>query len=123
VGGGDVDASLGTKLESYRESVLEQPDPLFRTRPVSVVRAGDFKLHEYFEDGRLELYDLARDVGEQSNLAAARPETTRELLGILERWRAEIGAPVPTESNPEHDAEAEARAIREATRPGLPRRR
>jgi arylsulfatase A-like enzyme len=82
-----------------------------------VVRLGDYKLHEYFEDGRLELYDLRRDVGEQTNLAAARPEKTRELLDVLERWRSEVGAPVPTERNPEYDFEADARAIREATSP------
>jgi hypothetical protein len=83
-----------------------------------VVRLGDFKLHQYFEDGRLELYDLRRDVGEQSNLATARPVKTRELLDVLEAWRAEIGAPVPTEGNPEYDREAEVQAIRAVTTPG-----
>jgi arylsulfatase A-like enzyme len=104
-------------LESYRASVLEQPDPLFRTRPCSVVRLGDFKLHQYFEDGRLELYDLRTDVGEQSNLVTAEPEKTRELLDVLEAWRAEVGAPVPSEPNPEYDREAELQAIGEVTRP------
>mgnify|MGYP001823555581 CR=1 FL=1 len=104
-------------LQSYRTSVLEQPDPLFRTRPCSVVRLGDFKLHQYFEDGRLELYDLRRDVGEESNLATARPGKTRELLQVLEAWREEIGAPVPTEGNPEYDREAEVQAIRAVTTP------
>jgi arylsulfatase A-like enzyme len=36
-------------------------DPLFRTRPGSVVRAGRWKLHEYFEDQGFELYDLEND--------------------------------------------------------------
>jgi arylsulfatase A-like enzyme len=104
-------------LQSYRQSPLEQPDPLFRTRPCSVVRRGDFKLHQYFEDGRLELYDLRRDVGEQSNLATAHPDKARELLEELERWRADVGAPVPTEPNPEYDRDAELGAIRATTRP------
>jgi len=106
-------------LESYRTSVGEQPDPLFRTRPCSVVRLGDFKLHQYFEDGRLELYDLRHDVGEQSNLVTARPGKTRELLDVLEAWREEVGAPVPTERNPEYDQEAEVQAIRASTTPEL----
>jgi arylsulfatase A-like enzyme len=104
-------------LQSYRAGALEQPDPLFRTRPCSVVRLGDFKLHEYFEDGRLELYDLRHDVGEQSNLATAQPGKTRELFEVLETWREEVGAPVPTERNPEYDPEAEVRAVGDATRP------
>ncbi len=38
------------------------------------ILAGDFKLIEFYEDGRLELYDLKRDIGEQENLAAKMPE-------------------------------------------------
>jgi arylsulfatase A-like enzyme len=102
-------------LESYRSAVGEQPDPLFRTRPCSVVRLGDYKLHEYFEDGRLELYDLRTDIRERQNLVEAEPEKARELHEILQRWQAGVGAPVPLRPNPEYDAEAEARAIRDAS--------
>ena len=42
----------------------EQRDPLFRSRPCSIVRKGDWKLHQYFEDGALELYNLKDDIGE-----------------------------------------------------------
>ncbi len=101
-------------LQSYEAEVDEQPDPLFRTRPCGVVRLGDYKLHEYFEDGRLELYNLREDIREQRNLVGDEPERARELHGLLRQWRSQIGAPVPTEPNPEFDAEAEARAIRDA---------
>lgn len=89
----------------------ESRDTLFRTRPCSIVRMGHWKLHEYFEDNALELYNLRTDIGETTNLAAKNPEKTRELLGRLERWRREIGAPVPREPNPAYDARAEAKAI------------
>jgi arylsulfatase A-like enzyme len=102
-------------LQSYRSAVSEQPDVLFRTRPCSVVRLGDYKLHEYFEDGRLELYDLSRDIGERHNLAEVEPERTRRMHDLLKRWQAEVGAPTPLEVNPEFDAEAEAQAIRDAS--------
>jgi arylsulfatase A-like enzyme len=91
----------------------EQRDPLFRSRPCSIIRRGDWKLHQYFEDGGLELYNLREDIGEARNVASEHPEKTRELLGLLEAWRAETKAPVPTTPNPEFDAAAEAAALRE----------
>jgi arylsulfatase A-like enzyme len=90
----------------------ESRDPLFRTRPCSIIRLGDWKLHQYFEDGGLELYNLKDDVSEKRNLAREMPEKTRELLQRLERWRKKVGAPVPSEPNPEYDAAKEAAAIK-----------
>ncbi len=103
-------------LQSYAGVTDEQRDPLFRSRPCSIVRRGDFKLHQYFEDGGLELYNLAEDISESNNLAAAMPEKTRELLAELEAWRKSTGAPVPTEPNPDFDAESEAAAAAKKTR-------
>ena len=80
----------------------EMNDPLFRTRPGSVVRQGDWKLHEYFEDGRLELYNLKEDINEAKNLAKLNPEKTGELYRLLKDWRKETGAPVPVELNTEY---------------------
>lgn len=88
-------------LQPYIEDgPVETRDPLFRTRPGSVIRYGDWKLHEYFEDGGLELYNLAEDIGESNNLTEEKPEKAAELLAMLRAWREEIGAPVPTELNP-----------------------
>ncbi len=39
------------------------------SRPSGAVRAGDYKLIEWYEDGQIELYDLAHDLSEQKNLA------------------------------------------------------
>jgi arylsulfatase A-like enzyme len=99
-------------LQSYGvDAETEQRDPLFRSRPCSIIRVGDFKLHEYFEDGGLELYDLQADIGESRNLADTMPEKVAELRALLEEWRTEINAPVPTKANPSFDAESEAAAI------------
>ena len=95
-------------LQSYAGEADDAHDFLFRTRPGSVVRSGKWKLHEYFEDGRLELYDLEADVGERRNVAPEHPEVTSELHERLERWRAEIGAPVPTRLNPKYDPTGKA---------------
>jgi arylsulfatase A-like enzyme len=77
-------------------------DPHFRTRPAGAIRAGDFKLIEYFEDGALELYNLADDISEQNNLVEAMPEKAAELQQLMLAWRQEVNAPVPTELNPEY---------------------
>lgn len=96
-------------LQSYAVTD-EQRDILFRSRPCSIIRMGDWKLHQYFESGDLELYNLKNDIGEKRNLAKSNSEKAKELLTQLEAWRASIGAPVPTTPNSEFDAAAEAEA-------------
>ncbi len=63
-----------------------------RTKPYSAVRNGDYKLIEFLEDGRLELYNLAEDEAEKHNLAQSAAEKTKELLAQLNNWRKEVGA-------------------------------
>ena len=70
------------------------------TSPVSAVRAGEWKLLEYFEGDRVELFHLRDDPGEQRNLASAEPERTAELRRQLGRWREEVGARIPTARTP-----------------------
>lgn len=97
-------------LQSYQRHD-EQRDPLFRSRPCSVVRYGDWKLHEFFEDGAVELYNLKNDMGESTNLADALPEKAGQLQKMLAEWRRETNAPVPAEPNPNYDPKAEANAL------------
>ncbi len=78
----------------------ECQDTIFRTRPGSAVRLGDWKLIQYFENNDLELYNLKDDIGEKNNQASSNTEKTRELLDLLMKWRNEIGAPVPFQLNP-----------------------
>uniref|UniRef100_A0A7C4LK97 Aryl-sulfate sulfohydrolase n=1 Tax=Schlesneria paludicola TaxID=360056 RepID=A0A7C4LK97_9PLAN len=68
----------------------------WRTTPVSVIHSGDWKLMEFLEDGRLELYNLRDDVSETKNLAASHPQKTQELHARLLAWRKDIQAPMPT---------------------------
>lgn len=63
--------------------------------PGSSIRVGQYKLIEFFEDGRLELYDLSEDIGEERNLAAAQPETVERLHGLLRAWRERVEARIP----------------------------
>jgi arylsulfatase A-like enzyme len=67
----------------------------WRTTPVGTIRAGDFKLLEFFEDGRLELYNLKDDIGEKNDLAAKMPDKVKELQAKLAAWRKAVGAAMP----------------------------
>ncbi len=100
-------------LQAYAV-VDEQPDPLFRSRPCSVIRKGDWKLIEYFEDGRLELFNLKKDQGESTNLADKNAKKRNELYAALQSWQKSVNAPVDLESNPDYDPEIEARDIKKA---------
>jgi arylsulfatase A-like enzyme len=63
--------------------------------PSGAIRVGDFKLIEFFDDGRLELYDLASDIGETENLAPAMPEKAAQLRQMLVDWRKRVKAKMP----------------------------
>ena len=89
-------------LQAYLKNDSETHDPIFRTRPGSAVRSGDWKLHQYFEEGKLELYNLKNDPSEQINLAQKHTVKTKELLELLNGWRKATSAPVPTELNPDY---------------------
>jgi arylsulfatase A-like enzyme len=67
----------------------------WRTTPVTILQEGDWKLMEFLEDGRLELYNLRDDVGETKNLVNAMPEKAKELHAKLVAWRAAVNAPMP----------------------------
>jgi arylsulfatase A len=71
-------------------------------RPAGALREGDWKLIEQYEDGSLELYNLAKDPGETTDLAAGEPARVAALRGKLEAWRRSVGAE-PTKANPDFD--------------------
>ncbi|WP_422351099.1 sulfatase [Flagellimonas sp.] len=90
-------------LQAYHPADNENRDSLFRTRPGSVIRYGDWKLHYYFENDNVELYNLAQDIGERKNLALKESEKKDEMLKYLKDWWKETSAPIPTKLNPEFE--------------------
>jgi len=93
--------------------VIRGRDPVFRTRPVSVIRKGDWKLLLYHEEWQLdggrdtiatnnavELYNLRDDIGERNNLANTNPAKRDELLDDLLAWMKSTNALMPAEKNP-----------------------
>jgi arylsulfatase A-like enzyme len=87
-------------LQSTNSHFMDGRDSLFRTRPGSVVRLGKWKLHQYFEDNSIELYNLDEDIGEENNLAESNPIIVQQLLDSLNNWRERNSAPIPNEINP-----------------------
>lgn len=102
-------------LEAYNGLMEDARDPIFRTRPVSVIRKGDWKLllfyEEWFLDGgreeiitnnSVELYNLKSDISETQNLCNSEIAKRDELLDDLLNWQNEIDAPIPELANPEY---------------------
>lgn len=102
-------------LQAYNGLKEDSRDPDFRTRPVSVIRKGDWKLMMFHEEwmldgGRdkitvnnaIELYNLKTDLSESKNLANSEIRKRDELLKDLMNWQNKIGAQIPSEPNAEY---------------------
>jgi len=66
-----------------------------RIKPYSIIRDGDWKLIRHYEDGRFELYNLADDLSEKTDLAAKMPKRVAALNAKLTAWLKSIGAKLP----------------------------
>lgn len=124
---------LGKKATTTRDKIfwhfpgyLDDPvirgrDEIFRTRPVTVMRKGDWKIHLYHEEWLLdggmknidynnavELYNLKTDPGERINLALKNKSKRNELLNDLLAWMKKEKAPMPVKIDEEHKPVKEA---------------
>lgn len=84
----------GGKLKR-EELYFHYPHYYPTTTPVSAMRTREWKLLEYYEDGRLELYHLPSDPGEQRNRAAEEAGQARAMREKLAAWREKVGARMP----------------------------
>jgi arylsulfatase A-like enzyme len=104
-------------------AVIRGRDPVFRTRPVSAVHRGDWKLLLYHEEWQLdggrakvdtnhavELYNLASDGGERVDVANSNTAKRDELLDDLLGWFKAVDAKLPTEKNPKYESGSKAGA-------------
>ena len=93
--------------------------------PTGAVRRGDFKLIEFYEDNRVELYRLPEDAGENRDLSREMPERRNELHKLLKEWRQSVNAQMPT-PNPDYNPDWKRpppveRQVRQAAREALRR--
>ena len=77
--------------------------------PSGAIREGDWKLIEFFEDGHLELYNLALDAGEQYNFASSFTDRASAMRDKLQAWRASVNALMPSANVNYNRAEADLR--------------
>lgn len=61
----------------------------------SAIRKGNYKLLHFYEDNRLELYDLSKDPSEKKNLSKEMPEKATELKRLLDKWKTSVNAEQP----------------------------
>ncbi len=73
--------------------------------PAAAIRVGDWKLIEWLEDGRVELFNLADDEGELRDVAATETARREHLLAQLHAWQRDVGASAVT-PNPRFDPDA-----------------
>ncbi len=69
--------------------------------PYGAIRDGDFKLIEYYEDGRQELFNLKDDPRENASLTEKQPAKAIALSQKLDAWRRHVGAQMPL-PNPDY---------------------
>lgn len=87
--------------------------------PSSIIRSGDWKLIYYHEDGRLELYNLSEDEGEQKDLAASNSDRANTMFEQLMTWLKETDARFPVQ-NPSFSEERHANDQARTRNIGLP---
>ncbi len=105
-------------LQAYSGLTDESRDPAFRSRPVSVIRKGDWKLLLFHEEWSLdggkekistnnsvELYNLKKDISETNNLANVETKKCYELLDELFELQKETGATIVSQPNPKYKME------------------
>ena len=59
------------------------------------VRSGDYKLVRHYTTDQLELYNVAKDIGETNNLISKRPRLATRLNQQLTQWLTETDAAMP----------------------------
>ena len=97
-----------------REAIYWHYPHYHHSTPAGAMRQGHWKLIEFYEDGRLELYDLANDISEKTDLAAKQPQRAAAMQAKLAAWRKSVSAAMPVK-NPKHDP---ARAAEWGKHPG-----
>ena len=96
----DLDGGSFRPLLAKGEGRVMRPqEPLIFHRyasgyPHSVIRVDDEKLVKHWKTGALELYDLSKDPGERTDLAAQRPDRVRELHELLMTYLRSVDAEV-----------------------------
>lgn len=58
----------------------------------TTVRLGDYKLLDFYREGRVELYNIIEDQSESKNLSEIMPDKKNELHELVKNWRISVDA-------------------------------
>ena len=87
----------GVNLLPYLSGNSTQPPPhqalYWRFGPQTAIRMGNWKLVRHLETKEAELYNLAEDIGETTNLAQSQPQKAKELQAAYDAWNAQLAEP------------------------------
>lgn len=72
------------------------------SRPSGAMREGRWMFVEYYDEEKVELYDLAANPSETRNLAPQQPERVARMRAALAAWRVEVNAQ-ENRPNPDFD--------------------
>jgi uncharacterized sulfatase len=78
-----------------RDAIFWHYPHYHHSRPSSSMRSGKHKLVHFYDDDRVELYDLENDIGESHDLAAENPQLAADLRQRLDGWRTDTNALAP----------------------------
>jgi arylsulfatase A len=92
----------GEVKRSRDELVFHFPHYQDEDGPQSAIFLGDLKLMKFYEDNRVELYDITKDISERNDLSQRMPAETKKLRDRLEKHLAAVDAQFPT-VNPNYD--------------------
>jgi len=79
--------------------------------PYSAIRSGNWRLIEFHETGRVELYNLAKDISETHDRSQFNYKARDQLRNRLNRWRADVQVQMPV-PNPNYDPERATEVVR-----------
>lgn len=119
--------SLGSLLRDPSATIKRQAlywhyPHYHHSRPACSIRAGEWKAIEFFDTGKVELYNLKSDLSESKNLAGKMPAKVKELRSMLRTWRDEVNAQMPQDNPAYHPKRAHEWWSRRRVEPITPRK-
>jgi hypothetical protein len=85
-----------------------------------VVIEKNWKLIEFYETGRMELFNLDKDAGEKQNLVKSEQGRALKMQKMLGQWRQKVGAVMP-KTNPNYDPAKEDQGLFGRESPTVPK--
>ena len=88
----------GIVIRAREELVFHFPHYQSDDGPHTAIRLGDLKLIHFYENDRVSLFDLSKDISERNDLAKQMPGEANMLTERLNKYLADVKAQLPTKN-------------------------